>query len=93
MKTATLPSVRVQPALREEVQALLGEHETLSEFVETAVRENVQRRRNQLEFAARGIASLESAKRTDSYVEADAVLDTLVRKLNVAKLKRAAGKR
>jgi hypothetical protein len=91
MKTATLPSVRVKPELREEVQALLGDHETLSEFVEASVRENVRRRRSQLEFAARGLASLESAKRTDDCVDAEVLIDKLTRKLDAAKVSRVAG--
>jgi hypothetical protein len=34
MKTATIPSVRVEPELRAEVESLLSEGETLSQFVE-----------------------------------------------------------
>lgn len=81
MKTATLPPVRVLPEFRTEIESLLGEGETLSEFLQTAVRDSVQRRRYQQEFVRRGLASLENAKLTDSYVDADAVLDKLERKL------------
>ncbi len=38
MKSATLPSLRVDPALREAAEAVLEEGETLSSFVEQAVR-------------------------------------------------------
>jgi len=93
MKTATIPSIRVKPELRAEVEALLGDDESLSEFVETSVRESVSRRRNQAEFIARGIASLESAKLSDNYVEADVVIGSLQRKLAFAKASRAQGKR
>lgn len=93
MKTATIPSIRVKPELRAEVEALLGDDESLSEFVETSVRESVSRRRNQAEFIARGIASLESAKLSDDYVEADVVIGSLQRKLAFAKASRAQGKR
>jgi predicted transcriptional regulator len=92
MKTATLPSIRVKPELRSEVQALLNSNESLSEFVETSVRESVRRRRNQVEFIARGMASLENAKRTDDYVDADVLIASLERKLSAAKASRAAGK-
>ena len=34
MKTATIPSVRVEPDFRAEVEAVLADGETLSEFVE-----------------------------------------------------------
>lgn len=93
MKTATLPSIRVKPELRSEVEALLNDNESLSEFVETAVRESVRRRRNQVEFIARGIAALESAQHTDDYVDADVLIEGLKRKLGAAKASQTAGKR
>lgn len=37
MKTATIPSLRVEPEFRAEVEAVLGEGETLSEFVDADV--------------------------------------------------------
>ena len=37
MKTATIPSVRVEPEFRAEVEAVLGEGKTLSEFVDADV--------------------------------------------------------
>ena len=92
MKTATLPSIRVKPEFRSEVQALLNSNESLSEFVETSVRESVRRRRNQAEFMARGMASLENARRTDAYVDADVLIASLERKLSAAKASKAAGK-
>lgn len=51
MKTATIPSIRVEPELREEVESLLREGETVSEFVEASVRATVLRKRHQAEFA------------------------------------------
>ena len=87
MKTAILPSVRVEPELRLSVESMLGAGETLSGFVENAVRQTVQRRQNQAEFVARGLMSLENAKRTGEYVDADDVLKKLTQKLAVAKLK------
>jgi Arc/MetJ-type ribon-helix-helix transcriptional regulator len=90
MKTATIPSVRVEPALRDEVEALLGEGETVSEFVEASVRATVLHRRNQAEFIARGLRSLDDARVTGDYVDADAVLQNLQKKLDAArKLKRS----
>ena len=84
MKTATIPSIRVEPELRAEVEALLEEGETLSEFVEASVRARVQRRRIEVEFVARGLRSLDEAKRTGHYVDAEAVLEKLQRKLDTA---------
>jgi len=93
MKTATLPSIRVKPELRIEIEALLNDNESLSGFVEASVRESVQRRRNQVEFMARGMASLENARRTDDYVDADVLIGQLERKLVAAKASRATGQR
>jgi predicted transcriptional regulator len=85
MKTATIPAVRVEPEFRAEVEALLNADESLSEFVERAVRDSVRLRSNQLEFIARGLASLKNAQNQNTYVDADAVISTLERKLNQAK--------
>ncbi len=85
MKTATIPSVRVEPELRAEVESRLGEGETHSEFVEASVRANVQRRKVQAEFIARGLRSREAARRTGDYVDADVVIADLQRKLDAAR--------
>lgn len=89
MKTTTIPSIRVEPGFRAEVEAVLGEGETLSQFVEASVRVSVERRRMQSEFIARGLRSRDDARRTGDYVDADAVLDNLQRKLVVARSQRA----
>lgn len=92
MKTATIPSVRVEPKLREEVEQLLGEGESLSEFVEAAVRSAVRQRQNQAEFIARGLHSLRRARQTSVYVEADDVLRKLDGKLVAAKARKSSAK-
>jgi hypothetical protein len=89
MKTATIPSVRVEPDFRAEVEAVLADGETLSEFVEAAVRAGVERRRVQAEFVARGLRSRDEARRTGDYVDADVVLDGLQRKLDAARVRQA----
>ena len=88
MKTATIPSVRVAPAFRAEIESLLGTGESLSEFVENSVVEAVQRRRNQAEFIARGMAALVDAKASNTYVDADVLIGTLERKLAAARARR-----
>jgi Arc/MetJ-type ribon-helix-helix transcriptional regulator len=85
MKTATLPSFRVDPEFRAEVEAMLGDGETLSEFVEASVRATVQRRRVQAEFIARGLRSRDEARQTGDYVDADVVVAQLQRKLDAAR--------
>lgn len=89
VKTAAIPSVRVEPELRAEVELLLSEGETVSEFVEASVRATVLRRRNQAEFIARGLRSLDNARRTGDYVDADLVVQTLQRKLDAARTRKA----
>lgn len=85
MKTATIPSVRVEPEFRAEVESVLTEGESLSEFVEASVRASVERRRVQAEFITRGLRSRDEAKRTGDYVDADEVVAGLQRKLDAAR--------
>lgn len=89
MKTATIPSVRVEPDFRAEVEAVLADGETLSEFVEASVRAGVERRRFQGEFVARGLRSRDEARQTGDYVDADLVLEGLQRKLDAARVRLA----
>lgn len=77
MKIATLPATRVRPEVREAAEAVLKEGETLSSFIETAVRETAERRRVQAEFIARGLAASEEAKRTGVTHSLDEVFDRL----------------
>jgi hypothetical protein len=46
--------------------------------------------RRQVEFVARGLRSLAAARRTGDYVEVDAVVEDLRRKLDAAHLRRLA---
>lgn len=91
MKTATLPSLRVDPELREAAEAVLEEGESLSNFVEASVREAIDRRRTRAEFVKRGLASRDEAKRTGRYIPADTVHAELRRKLAKARRRIAAG--
>jgi hypothetical protein len=85
MKTTTIPSIRVEPDFRAEVEAVLVEGETLTQFVEASVRASVERRRMHSEFIARGLRSRDEARRTGHYVDADVVLGNLQRKLDAAR--------
>jgi predicted transcriptional regulator len=67
MKTATLPSLRVEPGLRKAAEDVLREGESLSSFMEQSLRDEVNRRRMQAEFIARGLAARKEAKRTGVY--------------------------
>jgi predicted transcriptional regulator len=87
VKTATIPSLRVEPELREAAEGVLQEGESLSSFVEQSIRTNIERRRVQKEFIARGLASRDESKRTGQYVSAEEVLRMLDLKLEKARAK------
>lgn len=85
MKTASLPSLRVEPELREAAESVLQKGESLSGLMEQSLRDEVQRRRHQAEFIARGLASREEARRTGKYFDAEQVHDELRSMLDQAK--------
>ena len=90
MKTATLPSLRVDPELREAAEQVLEEGESLSGFIEASVRETIERRRTRAEFIARGLASREDARRSGVYISSEAVHAELGRMLAKARAKATA---
>lgn len=73
MKTATLPSLRVDPTLRKSAEKVLRKGESLSSFMKQSLRDEVKHRRMQAEFIARGVAARDEARQTGEYFEADAV--------------------
>lgn len=77
MRTALLPQVRVEPQLRADLEAVLREGETLSEFVEASVRRAVEFRRVQADFYARGEAASQEYQRTGESYSVDEVLAEL----------------
>lgn len=77
MKTASLPPLRVEPELRRKAENVLREGETLSAFLETAVRQTIRSREIEREFHERGIASRDDARRTGEYYSVDSVMDEL----------------
>ena len=87
MKTASLPSLRVDPALREAAEAVLQEGETLSSFVEQSVRAQIRFRQQQAAFIARGLDSRARARQSGRYVDADEVLAGLGSQLEKARNK------
>jgi hypothetical protein len=85
MKTATIPPIRVAPEFRIEVEGILEHGESLSEFVENAVRQTVLKRKNQAEFLRRGIAAIEETKRAGGGIAAETVVAKLEVKLAAAR--------
>lgn len=90
MKTAAIPAVRVPPELRQAAEELLQAGETLSGFVEEAVRRNVEFRQAQRAFIERGLASAEATKKSGKYVASTTVLGKLHRRLEKARKARGA---
>lgn len=77
MKTSTIPSLRVEPELRQAAENVLQNGESLSSFVEQSIRASIERRQIQQEFIARGLASRDEARQTGEYFAAEDVLREL----------------
>ena len=88
MKTATIPSLRVDPALRQAAEDVLREGESLSGFVEASVRAQIEWRKAQDAFIERGLASRDRAKVEGGYVTSATVLKKLESRLAKAKKSR-----
>lgn len=87
MKTATIPSLRVDPELRQSAESVLREGESLSNFVEQAIRATIAHRQAEHEFLARGMAARERARRAGDHVDAAAVVSRLEGMLTRARTK------
>ncbi|MDK9726503.1 MAG: prevent-host-death protein [Sterolibacteriaceae bacterium MAG5] len=85
MKTAAIPAVRVPPELRQAAEDVLQAGETLSGFVEDAVRRNIEFRQAQKAFVERGLASAATARTSGKYASAATVLAKLKRRLDKAR--------
>jgi predicted transcriptional regulator len=85
MKTATFPSLRVSPELRQAAENILQDGESLSGFVEQSIRESIERRQLQSEFIARGLRSRDEARQFGRYVSSEAVMQRLEARLAEAK--------
>jgi len=90
MKTATIPSLRVAPELRDAAERVLENGETLSSFVEQSLKDKIQQRLAQQAFIARGLTSRDEASKTGEYYSADNVLGELKNMLADAKTKAGA---
>ncbi len=81
MKDAVIPQIRVETELRASLDAVLRPGETLTDFVEVAVRNAVEYRRVQTDFASRCDASLAEYQRTGVSIPAAQVIAKLESKL------------
>lgn len=87
MKSATIPPLRVTPDLRNEAESVLREGESLSSFVEDSLRRQIEHRKLQSEFIARGLAARDSAKASGQYASKEDVMDSLRGILDASKRK------
>ena len=87
MKSATIPPLRVTPDLRMDAESVLREGESLSSFVEESLRRQIDRRKMQKEFIARGMASREAAESSRQYASKEQVMDSLRSILKTSKKK------
>ena len=92
MKTATLPAVRVEPALRNDAEAVLDEGESLSDFVAACVRDGVAWRRTQDAFLARAREAVERSERGNTGISPQELLRRMDDRLDAAHKRLAAGK-
>jgi len=90
MKAATIPPIRIESAFRQEIEQALGDGETMASLVESAVRTEVSRRRDQTEFVRRGLASIARSEEYGDWIPAETVLANLEAKVAAAR-KRQGG--
>ena len=87
MKSAVIPQIRVEPELRAELESVLRQGETLTDFVETTVRNAIAFRRVQTSFHARAQAASKEYNQTGVSVPVEAVLERLQSKLDAKRKK------
>ena len=85
MRSATFPPIRVEPEVRAEVEAVLREGESLTQFIEEAVVAAAAWRRTQAEFVARGEAAVERWKQEGGGRPVDEVMAELQGRLDEAR--------
>ncbi|QND43228.1 prevent-host-death protein [Rhizobium leguminosarum bv. viciae] len=90
MKTASLPSLRVDPELRAAAESVLKEGESLSSLIEDSLRRQIDYRKTQAEFIARGLVNLADAERTGVFYTTDDIQELMRKKLEKAKARKAA---
>jgi hypothetical protein len=84
-RSRTLPPLRVSPQLRADAESVLAPGESLSAFVMDAVSRNIDFRKSQQDFVARGLASAERARASGRYASARSVVTALRKRLDRAR--------
>ena len=87
MKSAVIPQIRVEPELRTQLESVLRQGETLTDFVEASVRNAIAFRRVQTSFHARAQAASEAYHQTGASVPVETILKKLQSKLDARRKK------
>lgn len=82
MKSAVIPQIRVEAGLRAELESVLRQGETLTDFVEASVRSAIAFRQVQTAFHARAQAASEEYHRTGVSLPVEKVQERLQTKLD-----------
>ncbi|MBC7730910.1 MAG: hypothetical protein H7306_03285 [Bacteriovorax sp.] len=87
MKSAVIPQNRVEPELRAELEAVLKQGETLTDFVQATVRNAISFRRVQTAFHDRAQVASQEYHRTGVSLPVEVVLERLQSKLDAKRKK------
>ena len=70
MKTVPLSLTHIEAELHAEIEASLNANESIADFIRTAVKTEVSRRRNQSEFIRRGLAAIARSEAAGDWIPA-----------------------
>ncbi|PLK69717.1 prevent-host-death protein [Rhizobium sp. TH135] len=85
MNETVKPSVLDDEDFHAAAESVLREGETVADLIDRSARAEVEYRREQAEFVARGLAALEEAERTGVWYTTEDVLSMMRAKLDAAK--------
>lgn len=85
MRSAPLRFVHIEPDLRGEAESVLGDGESLSDFVESCVRKGVDWRRTQDAFLARAREAVDRGVRDGSGIAPEQLFKLMDDKLDEAR--------
>jgi hypothetical protein len=85
MNETVKPSVLDDAEFHAAAESVLREGETVADLIDRSARAEVEYRREQAEFVARGLAALEEAERTGVWYTTEDVLSMMRAKLDAAK--------
>ncbi len=85
MNETVKPAVVDDEEFHAAAESVLREGETVADLIDRSARAEVEYRREQAEFVARGLAALEEAERTGVWYTTEDVLSMMRAKLDAAK--------